>query len=121
MSAIFGVAIFLGFLLFATQVLLHLYATSAVTAVAFDSARAVAASSGASRVQAEANARDLLGAYGRDVRFQWAETPDEVVLVVSGPTPAPLIEAVADLGSFSGIRREVRVRKEGFRDPSGDL
>jgi hypothetical protein len=118
---VFGVAIFLGFLLFAVQVLVHLFATSAVTAAAFDVARAVAADDGIGRVEAEANARDLLGAYGDRVTFTWAETPDEVVLTVTGPTPAPLLEAVADLGAFDGIRREIRVRKEGFRDTVGDL
>jgi hypothetical protein len=35
--------IFLGFLLLATQVLLHLYATSTVSAAAFDAARRAAA------------------------------------------------------------------------------
>jgi Flp pilus assembly protein TadG len=120
-TAVFGVAIFLGFLFFAVQVLVHLYATSAVTAAAFDVTRAVAADGGIGRAEAEQNARDLLGEYGASVRFRWSETPDEVVLRVTGPTPAPLIQTVARLGAFDGIEREVRVRKEGFRDEAGNL
>jgi hypothetical protein len=45
-ASVFGVAIFLGFLLMASQVLIHLYATSTIGAIAFDNARRAALSGG---------------------------------------------------------------------------
>jgi hypothetical protein len=59
----FGVAIFLGFLLLATQVMVHLYATSMVTAVAFDEARR-ASTGGGSCAGVEARVVERLGTWG---------------------------------------------------------
>ena len=117
-TAVFGVAIFLIFVLFAAQVLLHLYGTSTVTAVAFDSARLVAGADGVAPAEAEAQARAALGTYGDDpgLTFDWsASDADVVVLRVTGPSPATLVSAVTELTGLDAIRREVRVRVEEFR------
>lgn len=117
-NAVFGVAIFLIFVLFASQVLLHLYGTSVVTATAFDAARLVAGQDATTPVEAEQRARELLGEYGADpsVAFDWSgSTADQVVLVVDGPSPARLVSALTELAGLDGIRREVRVRVEEFR------
>lgn len=116
-TAVFGVAIFLVFLLFAAQVLLHLYGTSTVTAVAFDSARLVAGRDGVSPAEAEARARAALGSYGSDpaLKFTWQVDADAVVLRVDGPSPATLVTAVTGLAGLDAIEREVRVRVEDFR------
>lgn len=117
-STVVGVAIFLVFLLFAAQVLIHLYATSVVSAAAFDAARLVAAQGGIDRAVGERHARQLLGRYGRrgDVRLDWsASTPDEVVLRITGPTPARLVDAVASLAGLDRIDRVTRVRVERFQ------
>ena len=60
----FGVAIFLGFLLLSTQVMVHLYATSMVTAVAFDEARR-ASTEGGRCAGVEARVVERLGEWGR--------------------------------------------------------
>lgn len=81
----FGVAIFLGFLLLSTQVMVHLYATSMVTAVAFDEARR--ASTGGGRCAGvEGRVLERLGEWGRR---------DEVtVTCVAGAPPAPGSEGI---------------------------
>lgn len=112
-SAIFGVTIFLGFLLFAVQVTAHLWATSAVTAAAFDGARLVAGNRPMTAEDAEAHVERVLGDYGDRVQFDWSgSTPEEIVLRVTGPTPAALIESVGQLAGLDTIERTVRVRRE---------
>lgn len=68
-----GTAAFLVLLLLASQVLVHLFALSTVTATAFDAARIVAGSAGgpAAEAAAEAEARRLLGTLGDEVDFEW--------------------------------------------------
>lgn len=97
-TSVFGVAIFLGFLLLATQVLVHLYATSTVTAVAFDEARR-ASGDGGSCVSVEARARDRLGSWGgrADVAVHCDEDGASTVVTVAGPSPA------RGLGLFGGV------------------
>jgi len=112
-SAIFGVAVFLGFLLFAVQVTAHLWATSAVTAAAFDAARLVAGERSVTATAAASHLEAILGEYGQRVTLDWSgSTPDEVVLRVWGPTPAALIRSVGGLAGLDGIDRTVRVRRE---------
>ena len=112
-SATFGVAVFLGFLLLAVQVTAHLFATSAVTAAAFDGARLVAGEAAVTHEAAEAHVASILGDYGGRVSLDWsASTADEVVLRVEGPTPAALIRSVGSLAGLDRIDRTVRVRRE---------
>ena len=87
-SSLVGVTVFLLLLLFAVQLTLNLYATSAVTSVAFDAARSVAATDGdlSARNAAEAHARTVLDRFEEDggrLEFAWDVTrPDVVVLDV---------------------------------------
>lgn len=115
-TAVFGVAIFLLFLLLAVQVLLHLYTTSVVGTAAFEAARLHASGDALDRGVAQERAAALMGDYGARVDFDWAGTDDEqVVLRVTGPSPAVLIRAVGQLTGLDTIDRQVRVRVERFR------
>ena len=69
------------------QVLFNLYATSVVTAVAYDAARRVAGADGGpgSMAQAEAEARQSLGRYADRVNFDWSATDGETVVLGSTP------------------------------------
>lgn len=118
-SAVFGVAIFLGFLLLATQVLLHLYATSTVSAAIFDAARMVAGEDALSCGAARDHARDLMGTYGGDVTIGCATDADNVVMTAVGPSPAPLIAGFGTLTGVDTVEREVRIRVEDFRPGGG--
>lgn len=116
-----GVLVVLTLLLFAVQVLLSLYATSTVTAAAFDAARLVAGGAAetdraAAARDAEAHARRLLGRYGTRVRFDWsATTVDEVVLRVQASTPSLVPIAVRRPLRLDTVDRTVRVRVERLR------
>lgn len=109
-SAIFGV-----FLLLAVQIVVHLFATSAVTAAAYDAAHAVAAepSHQAQEIPlAEARAREQMGGLGRSASFDWQEADgQQVVLEVSVHSPGFLPFA----SSLRQIQRKVVVRTERFR------
>ena len=110
--------VFLGLLLFAVQALCNLYATSVVTAVAYDAARRVAVADGgpASAGAAEADARRALGRFGERVTFDWSGTDAEVVVLsVRARNPTRLLPALAGPLAFDEIDRTVRVRVESFR------
>lgn len=110
-----GFAVFLTLLLFATQVIVRLYATSAVTSAATRAAEAVAqAPDPATEVAgAEAAARQQLGSLGSaPTRFVWEEVdPEQVVLRVQASSP----EFLPGLPGWSRITRQVTVRTERFR------
>jgi len=116
-SALAGTTAFLVLLLFATQLLFNLYATSVVTAAAFDAARVVAgADGGPDRITgAEAQARRMLGRYGERVRFDWSIDDDVVALRVRAANPNFLLEHIGGPASFQHVDRTVRVRVERFR------
>ena len=105
-------------LLFTVQALFNLYATSVVTAVAYDAARRVAGADGGpgSVAQAETAARQSLGRYADRVAFDWSATDqDTVVLAVHAENPHMLLPALAGPMAFDEIDRTVRVRVERFR------
>jgi hypothetical protein len=120
-GAIGGVTVFFALLLVAVQLLFNLYATTVVTAVAFDAARVVAANDvvtdgDGGRAVAEASARRLLGRYARRVTFDWRQSDDDtVVLRVSADNPSFVIRAWAGSLGFDHIDRTVRVRVERVR------
>ena len=105
-----GVLAFLLFLLLATQTLVRLYATSALSAATFDAARRVA--TGSQPADAEQHARSTLGSFGTRPRFQWSVDADDVSLTVDAPAPLFLPASWTGLGS---IHRTVHVRRETFR------
>ena len=110
-----GFAIFLTLLLFATQVIVRLYATSALTSAATRAAETVAQSPvpALSIPSAEAAARAQLGSFGATrTTFVWKEVDaDEVVLEVEGRSP----EFLPVLPGWTRITRTVTVRTEQFR------
>ena len=86
----FSVGIFLGFLLLASQVLVHLYATSTVTAVAFDVARHASADGG-DCTEVEPRVRQRLGSWatGPEVEVGCLVVADGATTVrIAGPSPA---------------------------------
>ena len=118
LGTVIGTGVFLLLLLFAVQVLVGLYTRSVVTAATFDAAKAVAGADGGdgARHDAERNAQAQLGAYGRDVTFDWtASTPDVVVLTARGPRPSFLPEALTGPVGLGPVERTVTVRREVVR------
>ena len=110
-----GFLIFMVLMLLGLQTLIHLYATSAVTAAANEAAQQVATAGGARQgvPAAEAEARASLGAFGaRRTRFDWIEVDgDQVVLRVTATSPGLLPLS----GSLQRISRTVTLRTERFR------
>jgi hypothetical protein len=115
-STVFGIAIFLGFLLLATQTLIHLYASSTVSTAVFDAASRGAAEGGGGCPAAIARARTLLGDYGErpEVQLSCDSTGDSLRLTLRGPTPANLIGGFGATVGSRGIERTATVRFERF-------
>jgi hypothetical protein len=116
-STVFGVAIFLGFLLLATQALVHLYASSTVSSAVFDAARRGAAQGGGGCDLAVARARELLGPYGQrpEASLECDPTGDSLQLTFRGPTPANLLRGYDAMVGRDGIVRTATVRFERFQ------
>jgi hypothetical protein len=116
LSTVFGVAIFLGFLLLATQTLVHLYASSTVSSAVFDAASRGAAEDGGGCPAAVARARALLGGYGArpDVELACDASGDTLRLTLHGPTPANLLAGFGAAVGRGGIERTASVRLERF-------
>ena len=116
MPTIVGVTVFLLLLLLAVQVIVHLYATSAVTAAAFDGARLVAApASGVDEAEAAAHVRGVLGRYGEGVDVVFRPDPEAVVLTVRAPSPSLVPSNLRRPMGIDQIERTVRVRIERLR------
>ncbi|MEJ7584492.1 MAG: hypothetical protein WKF43_10510 [Acidimicrobiales bacterium] len=124
LSSVAGITVFLGFLFFAVQLLYNLYATSVVTANAYDAARQVASSEvdhgdagsvSEARRSAEAEARARMGRYQSRVdAFEWdRSTPAAVRLRVRAHNPDLLL--LGGLLGFDDIDRTVVVRTERFQ------
>lgn len=123
-SAVVGVTAFLVLLLFATHLVLNLYATSTLTAVAFDGARIVAGADGGTVAEAEAEAhiRGMLDGYTRagslELSWEYLDTdaqpgPDAVALTVDADHPTRLLRGLPL--PFQHVSRTVVVRMETFR------
>lgn len=110
-----GFLIFLTLLLFATQVVVRLYAASALTSAAWRAAEEVASAPVpvADVPAAEEAARQQLGSFGaHHTTFVWQEVDSEQVVVeVQGRSP----EFLPGLPGWSRIDRTVTVRTERFR------
>ena len=114
-----GTTAFLVLLLFAAQLLLNLYAVSTVTAAAFDAARVVAGEDGGppAELEAERQARQLLGRVGEEATFTWSYVdtdgrpgPEHVALRVQADSPSRLLPHVPL--PFQQVDRTVTVRME---------
>lgn len=114
-----GIAVFLGLLLLAVQVLVGLYATSVVTAATYDAARAVAGAdqgdTASARAQAESNARGQLGRFGERAAFRWDNEDDVIRLNVRAPRPTLLPRSLTTTVGLGDIDRTVHVRAERVR------
>jgi hypothetical protein len=92
---------------------LNLYATSAVTTVAFDAARKVAGSEATPVDVAERDARNLLGRFesgGGQLRFRWDTSRLDVVtldVVAERPSLLPNVRF-----PFQRVERTISVRRE---------
>ena len=107
-ATVSGACVFLAFVLFASQLCLHLRASSTVGAVSADAAASVAHGA-ASPEAAEARARELMGRTGPTATFDWSASTDEVVVLhVSAPSPG-VVRAIPGLEE---VDRTVRVRRE---------
>jgi hypothetical protein len=113
-SALLGMTIVLVLLFFAAHLLLGLYATSMVTAVAWDAARMAAGEQG-SIEEAEIHARSLLGGRGGDVSFTWDSDGEFVSLTVRAANPRLLWSGVMRAAGVEETERTVTVRREQFR------
>ena len=110
---------FLVLLLLAVQVTYHLYATSMVTAAAFDGARLAAGAAGAgdpgdAAVTARRHVVDLLGTYGRE-RVETVDVRrdgDVLALRVVARNPGFLPSGLRRPMGLDRVDRTVRVRIE---------
>lgn len=111
--------VFLLLLLFAVQVLVGLYATTVVTATAYDAAKtaagAAARSSEGGQARAVADARRRLGRLGEQAEFTWEATPDTLALTVRAPRPRLLPRSLVGALGPPDVVRTVRVRVEAVR------
>jgi hypothetical protein len=116
-SSLVGVTAFLVLLFFAVQLCLNLYAGSAVAAVAFDGASAVAAAPDpvAAMAAAEARARRILDRFeagGGRLTFGWDASVSDVALTIEAERPQLLPRVRLP---FEHLRRTSVVRREVVR------
>lgn len=114
-GSIAGITVVLAVVAFATQIAFSLYATSAISAVAYDAARVVAGSDGGDPGAAEADARDAMGTYSERVRMDWSVGTGAVVLRVRAEHPSFLPASVRRTLRVSTMDRTIRVRREAVR------
>jgi hypothetical protein len=108
-----GVLVFLAFLLFAAQILVHLFATSYVNAAAFDAARLASGSAGVTEGAAEAHGRSVLGSFSSRVSSFTVDIGDEQVMVqVQASSPALLPATFGRVLGVASIDRRVVLRRE---------
>jgi Flp pilus assembly protein TadG len=110
-----GFLIFIVLLLFSAQLIIRMYATSALTSAATGAAESVAESPDpqARVAAAEESARSQLGTYGSTrTTFVWKEVDaQQIVLEVEGTSPGFLPLPAA----WRTIDRTVTIRTERFR------
>jgi hypothetical protein len=116
-----GVLVFLAFLFATVQLLLALYATSTVTAVATDAARSVASrrvdhsdprAVAAAERDAAGRARRALGTYGHGVQFEWRIEGGYVRLRLRADNRRLTLPGFPGLDAFAHVDRTVVLRIE---------
>ncbi len=118
LGSVVGVTVFLVLLLFAVQLVLNLYATSAVTGVAYEAARIVAGEAGgdAAVPEADVHARALLGRFathGGQLELSWdLSSQDWVRVTVRASRPSLLVHVPMP---FERVERTITVRREHVR------
>jgi hypothetical protein len=111
-SSLAGLFVFLAFLLFAAQILVHLFTTSYVNAAAFDAARLASGSGNVSAEAAEDHGRRVLGPFGARSRFEVAPGADQITVRVRGDSPALLPRVFGRIIGTESIDRTVILRRE---------
>jgi hypothetical protein len=112
-SSVAGLTAFLAFLLFAAQVLVHLFASSFVNAAAFDAARLASGAAGVSESAARAHGLAVLGDYASRVStFSVAADDQRITVHVEAQSPALLPAAFGRVLGTASIDRTVTLRRE---------
>jgi Na+-transporting methylmalonyl-CoA/oxaloacetate decarboxylase gamma subunit len=117
LSTVIGVAVVLGMLGLAVNVMLGLWVRSTVDAVAYDAARRVAtapadADRDAAAVAALADARRVLGAHARRVELRFESLDDPVRLHVRSPGVELLPAMVDGAPTVGAIDRRIVMHAE---------
>lgn len=111
---------FLAFLMFAVQVLIHLFATSIVSAAAFDAARLASGSEAVTEQAAQAHGMGILGRFSdRVTDFDVTVGAESVSVSVRAKSPALLPRAWGRVIGAESIDRTVVVRRERPVCPDG--
>lgn len=103
----FGVAIFLAFVLFASQTLLHLYASTLVGSAAFDAAKRAAAADGGGCAAVEPRVHRALGRHAEDAEVACRDDGDQLAVSIVTTSPARVFQQLG-----GGIERTSVVRVE---------
>jgi hypothetical protein len=112
-STLAGVVVFLFFVMFSAQILVHLFASSFVNAAAVDAARLASASDTVSAGAARQHGLGVLGSFaGRVSRFDVTVGASSVVVHVTAASPALLPRAIGEALGTETIDRTVTVRRE---------
>lgn len=112
---------FLGFLLLAVQISLHLFAVSTSTSVMFDVARKVAAGADSGSYTCDMAREEVarrLGGWSADLDIGCrgdAPPADAITVTVTGPSPAQVLAGFSSLTGLDTFDRQVQVRTERFR------
>ena len=111
-SSLAGVIVFLAFLLFAAQVLVHLFASSFVNAAAFDAARLASGSADVGAGAAQAHGQSVLGGLARGSQFDVSVGQEQVTVRVRTTSPALLPRVFGRVLGVETIDRTVTLRRE---------
>lgn len=112
-SSVAGVLVFLAFLLFAAQILVHLFATSYVNAAAFDAARLASGSAGVTEGVAQQHGLSVLGSFASRVSvFAVDIGAEQVTVEVEATSPALLPATFGRVIGTASIDRTVTLRRE---------
>jgi hypothetical protein len=120
LSAVFGLAFFLAFMLFATQISVRLYASATITDDAYRAARVVAGESvqrqgrdgvAAAMEAQSARLRDRYGALTPEIKWGPLDG-DQILLTLTVHPRGELVGGLDGLLGFDTIQRTVRVHRE---------
>jgi hypothetical protein len=108
-----GIALTLALLFVAAQTLVHLYASSAVAAAAYDAARLASGSRPLAPADAVAHGRAVLGSFAGHVEVFTVTVDDDTVRArVVASSPALLPRVFGHVAGLDTIDRSVTVRRE---------
>lgn len=111
-SSLAGVVVFLGFLLFAAQVLVHLFATSYVDAAAFDAARLASGAGDVAPATAAAHGKAVLGTFGKRATFEVTRGATRVTVRAHARSPALLPRLFGHVAGADTIDSTITLRRE---------